>query len=124
MVDWGRFLEIAIAAAPAGASLLLAVWAFWLVRRLCRGLARLFRREPNGIAAAPEMSRKTTTRIEPVLEPVAVPPGADARELAATVQILMQRVEALERRLAASSEPRGSGKAALRVVRNEEVEPA
>jgi hypothetical protein len=124
MADWGRVLEIAIAAAPAVASLLLAVWVFWFVRRLCRGLARLFRREPSGIAAAPETSRRTATRIEPDLDPVAVTPGADARELAATVQVLMQRVEALEQRLAGSSEPRGSGKTALRVVRNEEVEPA
>jgi hypothetical protein len=122
MVDWGRILEIGIAGAPAAAFLLFAAWSLWFVRRLFRGLARLVRRAPRDVPVQ-DVSRKTTMRIEPVLEPVAPASPVDARELAAAVQALMHRVEVLEQRLVTLSESRMSGKTALRIVRNEEVEP-
>jgi hypothetical protein len=122
MVDWGRVLEIGMAGAPAVAFLLFAVWTLWFVRRLFRGLARLVSREPKDVPVQ-ATSRNSAVRIEPVLEPVVATSRADTHELAAAIQALMHRVEVLEQRLVTLSESRMSGKTALRIVRNEEVEP-
>jgi hypothetical protein len=127
MIDWGWVLDAAIRGTPAAAFTLLVVWAVWLVVRLFKRIAGLFRRrqQPDQVRAP---SPRTPVRIEPVIEAaenqaVAGVQDAAVQELKASIVALNLRVNALERQLSSSSTSYGQVKRTLRVIQGEEGVP-
>lgn len=127
MIDWGWVLDVAIRGAPAAAFTLLVVWTVWLVVRLFKRIAGLFRRkqQPDQVHAR---SPRTPVRIEPVIGAAENPTVVTAQdttvqELKASVVALNLRVDAIERQLSSSSTSHGQVKHTLRVIQGEQGVP-